>query len=91
MLQHVLDAALQCHGGGRTARTGTLHVEEHDAFLIALEGDVAAVLRNGRTDTRVENFLDLRDDLAVLAVVTGMGIVAVARCEEDRRTAGEPT
>ena len=43
-----------------------------DAAVEAVEGDVAAVLRHRRADARVEQLLDLADDLLVGAVVAGV-------------------
>src|SRR5262245_19131572 len=63
--KQVLDAVLQRRRRRRAARARALHIEEHRAVLIAAEGDVAAVLRNGRTHARVKKLLDGHDDLGV--------------------------
>src|SRR5690606_37675026 len=60
MVQQVLHAMLQRGGRRRAAGTGTLHVEEYRAVAIALEGDVAAVLGDGRTHAGIQQFLDGR-------------------------------
>ncbi len=41
-------------------------MQEDDAVAIALEGDVAAVLRHGRPDAGLEQLLDGLDRLLVL-------------------------
>src|SRR5665213_1455419 len=58
MLEQVLDAVLQRRGRGRTARAGALHLQEHDAFFVALEGDVAAVAGHRRPYARLDQVLD---------------------------------
>ena len=39
----------------------------HHAILEGVEDDVAAILGNRRTDAGIQQLLDLRDDLVVLA------------------------
>src|SRR5690606_7463314 len=91
MLQHVLHATLQRDGRGGAACTGTLHVDEDDAVLIALKGNVAAILRNGGADARIKHFLDLRHDLGILAFMRGMAVLVIAAADgkQNRRAAGE--
>src|SRR6266404_7397271 len=48
MLQQILDAVLQRRRRGRAAGAGAPHVEVDDAVLEATEGDVAAVIGDGR-------------------------------------------
>ena len=43
-----------------------MHLEIHRAFLVAVENDVAAILRHGRAHARFDQFLDLVDDLLLV-------------------------
>src|SRR5262245_39342389 len=65
MAEQVLDAVLQGRCRARAARARAFHVQEDDAVVIALEGDVAAILGHGRTHARLEQLLDGADDLLV--------------------------
>ena len=66
--EQVLDAVLQRRGRRRAAGAGAAHVEEHDAVAKALEGDVAAVLGDGRAHARLDQFLDGGDGLGIVLV-----------------------
>src|SRR3989304_1218951 len=76
VMQQVLDAVLERGGRGRATRAGALHVQEDDAFLVALEGDVAAVAGHRRAHARFDQVLDGGDGVGVLGVeefVVGRG------------------
>ncbi|MNY00313.1 hypothetical protein D3C86_1328020 [compost metagenome] len=62
MAKQVLNAMLQRGGGGRAARAGALHVQEHRPVAETTEGDVAAILRHGGANAGIQQFLDGRDD-----------------------------
>src|SRR5262249_28806432 len=66
--QQVLDAVLEGRGRGRAARAGPLHVEIDNAFLVATEGDVAAVTGDGRAHARLDQILDGGNGLRILGV-----------------------
>ena len=59
---------LQRRGRRRAAGAGALHVQVDDAFLVALEGDVAAVVGDGRAHAGLDQVLDDGDRLRVLGV-----------------------
>jgi hypothetical protein len=66
--EQVLDAVLEGRCRRRAARARALHVEVDDAFLVAAEGDVAAVTRHCWAYTRLDQILDGGDGLGVLGV-----------------------
>ena len=91
MLEQVLDAVLQRGGRGRAARAGALHGQEHDAFLVALEGDVAAVAGDRRAHASLDQILDGGDRIGVLGVVEFIRIGRLRRAPvcQQRRAADE--
>src|SRR5512143_3810297 len=64
--EEVLDAVAERGRRGGTPGAGAAHVKIDDALAIALEGDVAAVLGDGRPHARLEQLLDGLDRLLVL-------------------------
>src|SRR4051812_26141842 len=60
MAEQVLDAVLERRGRGGATGAGAAHVQENNAVAEAAEGDVAAVLGDGRTDPGLEQLLDGR-------------------------------
>src|SRR5690606_12293531 len=69
MLEHVLDAVAQgCRGTGATGATA-LHVKQNDTTFETAENDIAAILRHGRADPRLDQFLDLGDDAGIGRIV----------------------
>ena len=64
---------LEGGGGGRTTRAGALHVEIDNSFLVATEGDVAAVAGDGRPDARLNQVFDGGDGLGILGVEEFVG------------------
>jgi hypothetical protein len=87
MAQHVLDAGLEGRGRARAARARALHVQVDDAVLEAVEDDVAAILGDGGAHPRVEQLLDLGDDLVLGPVGRGLG--GSGRIEKDGLARGE--
>jgi hypothetical protein len=74
VLQRLLDAHLECDGGGGAADAGTVEADGHDAGLIDVdEFDVTAVALNGGAE--------LSNDVgnAILHVVDGFGHDACSR------------
>src|SRR5262245_15730571 len=67
VLQHVLDAHPQGRRRARTAGAGDLEMDVDDAALEAAKDDVAPILGHRRTHARIEQLLDLRNDLVVLS------------------------
>ena len=65
MADQAFDAALEGHGGRRTAGTGTVHREIEMALAIALVSNIAPVLRNCRPDAGLDQLLDLVDDVGI--------------------------
>src|SRR5690606_34580022 len=66
--QEVFDARFERGGRGRAARAGALHAQEDSAFLVALEGDVAAIHGDGGADAGGQQFLDHLDGFDVFIV-----------------------
>src|SRR5260221_10441955 len=89
MLQHVLNAGLERRRRAWTARARALHVQVDDAVGEIVTDDVAAVLRHGRPHARLEQLLDLGDDLGIgLAVLAG-ALGHPVRGQQDRPPGGE--
>ena len=84
--QQVFNAHFQRQRGRRAASAGALHVKVHNAAFKAVEGDVAAILGNGRAHTAVEQFFDLAHNRAVFASMLGMAGGRVVIRAHDRLT-----
>ena len=76
----------QRRGGARAAGTSTAHVQIDDAVAEALEGDVAAVLGNLRTNARFDQFLDGRNGFGIFRIEVITGLSIHVRAIDDRRT-----
>src|SRR6476660_6522005 len=65
-------------------------MQEHDAgaAVEALEDDIAAVLRNRGAHPRVDQLLDLRNDLRVALAIIGV-VAFLGAAFEKRQAAGE--
>ena len=71
---------------GRAARARALHVEIDDAFLVAAEGDVAAVVGDGRPHARLDQVLDGRNRLGVRLIEEFLrGFILAAAVRQQRR------
>src|SRR5690606_6869811 len=57
MAQQILDPHFQRQCGRGAARAGTLHMQIDDSAIKTVEGDVAAILCHGRTNTGIQQFL----------------------------------
>src|SRR5581483_3614123 len=92
MPQQILDALLQRRGRRRAAGAGPAHVEEHDAVLVAAEGDVAAVGGDRRPHARLDQLLDRADGFLVLLLekfVFDIGMRSAVRAGRDGGLVGE--
>src|SRR6056297_3224549 len=86
MAQQVLDPHLERDGRGRTAGAGPLHMQVDHPALEAVKGDVATILCHRGAHAGVEQFLDLTDDLGILAAMFGMARRAAALAGHHRLT-----
>src|SRR4029078_7561674 len=66
VFEQVLDAVSKSCRRARAAGAGAAHMQKHHPVAVTLEGDIAAVLSDGRADARLEQFLDGLDRLLVL-------------------------
>jgi len=77
VLEHILDTMLERGTGAGATRTGPAHGEINHALFILKEGDIATILRNGRTNARIEQVDDLVDNLVMIAAAGGMASTIV--------------
>src|SRR3546814_12471135 len=68
------------------ARAGHLHVQADHTHFESAEHGIAAVLGHRRTHARIHQFLDLADNLIVLAGT--MALIATRRIVRQHRAAG---
>ena len=66
MPEQILDAVAERRRGARATGASTAHMQIDDTVAEALEGDVTAILRHGRTHAGFEQLLDGGDNLGVL-------------------------
>src|SRR5690242_12952283 len=64
--KHVFDPGFQGCGRVRTSRTGSLHLQVDDTVLKVMKNYVSAILCDRRTDARLQQFFDLRNDFVFL-------------------------
>jgi len=90
MADQAFDPALESDGRGRATRAGAVHGEIEMAVAIALVGNVAAVLGDCGTDSRLDQLLDLLDDVGVSRIFVEIGgdvdAGGAARREQRRMT-----
>src|SRR5262245_37397928 len=79
MPKQILDAVAERRRRAWAAGASAAHMQKDNAVAEALEGDIAAILRNGGTHASLEQLFDGGDDLGVLGreeLLTGPGILA---------------
>src|SRR5579871_1101424 len=88
MPEQPLDALLQRRRRRRAPGARSAHVEEDHAIAEAAESDVAAVLGDGRPNTRLDQFLDGRDRLGILGGKEFFALARRGRSADEHRRAG---
>jgi hypothetical protein len=69
MHQHRLNAILQRDSTGITSPTSTTKLQHDNTILETAQLDIATILLDSGTDSRLEEFLDHADDFVVIFVV----------------------
>src|SRR5262249_29763583 len=69
IFEQLLDAVLERRGRGGAARAGALHLQIDFPLVEAAIDDVAAVIGDRGADARLDQLLDLRDDLGIGGIV----------------------